>query len=116
VKLPNRESAYVPRSKLEDYLLSQTHPVGRWKAKVFRTAGFDETKVGMLEQGLISIARSEEVKNVVTSTHGTKYVIEGLLETPTGTAVRVRTIWIMDADGQRPRFVTAYPLRTGEEV
>jgi hypothetical protein len=36
MKLPTRENAFVPPSKLKDYLLSETHVVGRSKAKFFR--------------------------------------------------------------------------------
>jgi hypothetical protein len=110
MKLPNRENAYVPTSKLRDYLLSEAHPVGRWKARFFRALGFDETNVDVLEQHLIAIAHFEDVKDVVPSAHGTKYVIEGSLQTPAGSPVQVRTVWIIDAGQDRPRFVTAYPV------
>ncbi len=33
MKLPNSENAYVPESKLSDYLLSEKHAVGKAKAK-----------------------------------------------------------------------------------
>ena len=110
MKLPNLENAYIPSPKLHDYLLSKTHSVGRWKARFFRALGFDETNVDVLEQRLIAIAHSEEVKDIVPSAHGTKYVVEGSLQTPAGGLVQVRTVWIIDADQNRPRFVTAYPL------
>jgi hypothetical protein len=109
MKLPNRENAYIPSLKLHDYLLSETHSVGRWKAKFFRALGFDETNMDVLEQRLKAIARSEDVRDVMSSVHGTKYVIEGSLETPIGRLVHVRTVWIIDAGQDRPRFVTAYP-------
>lgn len=110
MKLPNRESAYIPLSKLHDYLLSETHPVGRWKARFFRGYGFDETNVDILEEQLMSIIHSVDVKEAESSIHGTKYIIEGAIKTPVGSFVQVRTVWIIDADQDRPRFVTAYPL------
>src|SRR5262249_40607776 len=45
VELPNREQAYVPRKKLTDYLLSETHPEGRSKAIFFRGHGYNENYV-----------------------------------------------------------------------
>jgi hypothetical protein len=114
VKLPHREKAYVAPSRLADYLLSQTHPIGRWKAKVFRAAGFDETSITELERALISVARSEEVSIVESSAHGTKYVIEGAIGTPGGHRLALRTVWIVDAGTEEPRLVTAYPLGTEE--
>ena len=110
MKLPNRESAYIPPPKLKDYLLSETHPVGRSKAKFFRALGFSETNIDMLEQRLIAIAHSEDVEEVATSPHGMKYVIECMLQTPGGSIVQVRTVWIIDTGQDRPRFVTAYPV------
>ncbi len=110
MELPNLENAYIPSPKLCAYLLSKTHSVGRWKARFFRAIGFDETNVDVLEQRLITIAHSEDVKDVVLSAHGTKYVIEGSLPTPAGSLVQVRTVWIIDTGQDRPRFVTAYPI------
>jgi hypothetical protein len=40
--LPNAENAYVPLSKITRYLLSETHSVGRAKARFFRALGFNE--------------------------------------------------------------------------
>lgn len=100
-----------PRSKLTEYLLSRTHSVGKWKSKFFRALGFNETNVDSLEEGLISIANSEDIKDVIPSKLGTKYVIEGSLKTPAGTFVSVRTVWIIEEGQDHPRFVTAYPIR-----
>ncbi|SRR5712692_3564987 len=109
MKLPNGENAYIPPPKLVGYLLSETHSVGRPKAKFWRAVGFAETSVEMLERGLLAIAYSEDVKEVVSSPHGVKYIIEGALQTPTGRTVQVRTVWIIETSQTRPRFVTAYP-------
>jgi hypothetical protein len=109
VKLPNRENAYIPPAKLTGYLLSESHAVGKAKAGFFRLIGFDGTQVNTLEQGLLAIARSEEVREVLPSPHGTKYVVEGALETPMGRRIQMRTVWIVEFDQERPRFVTAYP-------
>ncbi|WP_416223734.1 DUF6883 domain-containing protein [Thermoflexus sp.] len=40
--LPNAGNAYVPLSKITRYLLSETHSVGRAKARFFRALGFNE--------------------------------------------------------------------------
>ena len=112
-RLPNAERAYVPASKLTDYLLSETHPVGRAKAQLLRAAGFDETNVNILEQRLIAIAHFEEVKEVTPSEYGTKYVIDGSIQSPNGSLIQLRTVWIIDRDQSDPRFITAYPARPG---
>ena len=107
--LPRREDAYIPPSKIDSYLLSKTHAVGKSKAKFFRTLGFNEGNTNLLEQGLLAIARSEVVKETASLPYGTKYIIDGSLTTPNGKSVNVRTIWIIEAEDEKPRFVTAYP-------
>ena len=109
MKLPNNENAYVSPIKLRAYLLSETHSVGRAKAKFFRSAGFNESNADLLKEGLRIIARSEDVRGEVTSEHGGKYIIDGQLLTPAGEILRIRTVWIVDEGQTRPRFVTAYP-------
>ena len=110
MKLPNRENAYIPPRKLTEYLLSETHSIGKSKAKFFRAIGFHDENANLLEQGLIAIAQVADVQDVVTSPHGTKYIVEGELQTPAGNVVQVRTIWIIEQVQGPPRFVTAYPL------
>ncbi|OGP75365.1 MAG: hypothetical protein A2V86_00975 [Deltaproteobacteria bacterium RBG_16_49_23] len=110
MKLPHREKAYIPSPKLHDYLLSKIHSIGKWKAGFFRSLGFDATNVDELEQHLIAIAHSEDVREAMPSAHGTKYVVDGIIQAPDGRLVRMRTVWIIDVGEDRPRFVTAYPL------
>jgi hypothetical protein len=109
MQLPHRLQAYIPSEKLSAYLLSETHAVGKAKATFFRALGFNETNMHVLEHGLLSLARSAPVQEVVPSPHGVKYVIEGILETASGTAPRIRTVWILETGETNPRFVTAYP-------
>jgi hypothetical protein len=109
MKLTNRESAFIPPAKLTEYLLSETHSVGSAKAKFFRAFGFNESNTEILEQRLLSIARGEDVTQIIGTPRGIKYVIDGSLQTISGRVVRVRTIWIIEENQNRPRFVTAYP-------
>jgi hypothetical protein len=110
MELPNKFKAYIPISKMTGYLLSETHAVGKFKGRFFRSLGFDETNVSELEQGLLNIAQTEAIEETVKAPHGTKYVIDGPLEMPKGVMIRIRTIWIVETGEDRPRFVTAYPL------
>jgi hypothetical protein len=109
MELPNRERAYLPAAKLTGYLLSETHPVGSSKAKFFRALGFNDLNVPLLEDGLLAIAHTGVVDEVEPTKHGTKYGINGPLETPSGRIVQIRTIWFIGANEDAPRFVTAYP-------
>lgn len=110
MRLPNAAEAHIPPAKLKDYLLSEKHAIGKSKARFFRSVGFDETNVPQLEQVLLTIARAGHVKDIVVSPHGTKYVIDGSVKTPSGVVARIRTIWIIETGQETPRFVTAYPV------
>lgn len=110
MRLQNKENAYIPPAKLLDYLLSETHLVGKSKAKLLRSVGFHETNIDLLKQGLLSIAHSEDAIEVLNSPHGVKYVIDGEIKTPVGLSLKMRTIWIIDKGQEHPRFVTAYPV------
>lgn len=107
--LPNTENAYIPPEKLTDYLLSETHAVGKIKAQFFRAHGYNDDNLHLLERDLLSVSRYNEVDEQVTSSYGTKYVVRGILETPRGTTVMVTTVWLVEPLGGTPRFVTAYP-------
>ena len=110
MKLPNKEYAFVTKSKIKDYLLSEKHFVGRSKAKFFRLYGFDETNIDKLEKSLIQIAQLYDIKKEETSPHGKKYIIDGKLLTPENRSVMIRTIWIIDKNNDKPRLITAYPI------
>ena len=77
MKLQNKENAYIPLSKLLNYLLSETHSVGKSKAKYLRSVGFNETNVNLLKEELLAVAKSEDVKEEMSSLHGVKYIIDG---------------------------------------
>ena len=97
MKLPHRKNAYVPVAKLSEYLLSETHPVGRLKSRFFRSVGFHEANLGLMEQQFLALAHSADVKEVVESPYGRKFIIEGYLRTPLGLQARVRTVWLCGA-------------------
>jgi hypothetical protein len=110
MKLPNCDQAYIPTRKLDDYLLAETHPSGRLKAKFFKGLGFSKSNRNELERQLLHIAQTSPVVSVITSPYGKKFIVDGELRTPEGTGEVVRTVWIFGAGEHSPRFVTAYPL------
>ena len=116
MKLPNYEQAYVQPPKITHYLLSETHSVGKSKAKFFRSLGFDESNTELLVQGLLHIVRSYDVAETLTTAHGTKYVIIGDLDTPCDRVVTILTVWIVDTGTDAPRFITARPFKPNSEV
>lgn len=109
MQIPNHAQAYVQHNKLAGYLLSETHPIGKAKAKFFRALGFDETNLKALEQALLNLAKTHAVHATVTTVHGTKYIIIGAIYTPSGKTVSILTVWIVDTGEDAPRFITARP-------
>ena len=109
MKLPNSQDALVPKDKLENYLLSEIHPIGRSKALFFKNLGYDDSDTDVLANDLLSIAQQEDVSDVQPSEFGTKYIIEGMIQTPSGATAAMRTVWIIEQDNPQPRLVTAYP-------
>ncbi|MEZ4356975.1 MAG: adhesin [Myxococcota bacterium] len=109
MKLPNGEIAEVPAEKLDGYLLSNRHPVGRFKARFFRSLGYTRENASELAAVFLDAARSREAEEV-PSQYGRKFRILVELRGSTGNAVPIVTIWFLAAEDERPRFVTAYPL------
>jgi uncharacterized protein DUF6883 len=107
--IPNSEGAHVPIEKLLTYLLSESHPSGKTKARFFRAHGYNETNAELLAEAIREIARTRSVQETAESPFGTKYVVEGSIKTPRGTDVRVRTVWVLEPGFDAPRLVTAYP-------
>jgi len=109
MKLPNAERAFILPEKLTSYLLSETHPVGKSKARFFRNLGFTPINADVLAAQIIEIARTTDNAVLSSSPHGQKYSLVGTVVSPDGRHALVQTVWIIEADDDRPRFVTAYP-------
>lgn len=110
MKLPNKNNAFVSQSKLEKYLLSNTHPVGKFKSRFFKSIGFSKGSSQKLKQSILEIAQGQSVKEVVTTKYGKKYIIDGLIKSSSGKVAKIRTVWVIEEDQEKPRFVTAYPV------
>ena len=65
----------------------------------------------LLADALKQLGEQSLVVRSVDSVHGTKYIVDGAIATPTGRSVEVRTIWIVDRGEQPPRLVSAYPRK-----
>ena len=105
LKLRNSERAEVPPEKLRDYLLSPGHPVGRFKARYFRSLGYTADDWESLAEAFLDAARVGDAEEV-PSPYGRKFMIVADLQG----GAQVVTIWILETEDAAPRFVTAYPL------
>jgi len=111
VKLPNYEYAVVPRAKVVDYLLSDTHRDGQHKAAFFKRFGFVTVEWERLAQALREHAAEHDVTRVETSSYGQRYIVEGIIRSPDMRNPLIRAVWFVESGEDTPRFVTAYPLR-----
>jgi hypothetical protein len=110
MKLPNLELATVPRPKVVDYLLSDTHRDGRHKAAFFHRFGYTVAAWERLRDDLLEHAQHNVIA-VEDSPFGTRYVIEGIIQAPDGRAPRIRTVWFKESESEVPRLATAYPAK-----
>ena len=107
--LPNADRAVVDDEKVYGYLLSPSHPVGRFKAAFFRSFGFSVERWELLRDALLEHGRRGPCEQGEASAFGQKYEVCDILVGPTGRSALLMTIWIVRADEDFPRLVTAYP-------
>lgn len=99
----------IDESKLVDYLL---HPVnGQGKAGFFTPYGFTQSEWWTLKASLLAHANENPVTEVVASKYGTKYIVTGVLRTPSGRVPLpvLTTVWQQDLGTSHVRLITAYP-------
>ena len=108
MKLPHHDSVQIDIRKVRDYLLSPMHPVGRFKARVFKALGFDMGAVEAFVAEVRRIASEGDVSEVEDFEFGRKYTVAGELMGPIGSA-RVLTVWIQDSGREDVRLVTVRP-------
>ena len=114
MKLPNANHPRVDKGKVVDYLLSASHPDGRSKAAFFLGFGFTPRHWRTLADALCDHGMANEVTKTDASEFGARYCIDGPIETPDGRNPHVRTVWIIEDADERPRLVTAHPIRRQE--
>ena len=108
MRLPQAERVRIDADKVSEYLLSPTHPVGRFKARVFKALGFDQAAVDAFVSELRRIAADGDVSEVEDFEFGRKYTVPGELRGPRG-AARILTVWIQESGQEGVRLVTVRP-------
>jgi len=108
LKLPGADKVEIDERKVRGYLLSRSHPVGRFKARVFAALGFDEAAWPAFVAELRRIALEGEVDEVTDFEFGRKYTVPGELKGPVGSA-QVLTVWIQLKGHPEVRLVTVRP-------
>ena len=106
--LPNAQGAIIDEAKLRGYLLSDVHPVGRFKARFFAALGFTEANWGEFSAALRAQHLTEPATPGTAAAFGQAYTIRASLKGPTGAAL-VTSVWFLPTGDDASRFVTAYP-------
>lgn len=110
MKLPNGDFAIVEPEKVRDYCLSEGHPRGRHKARVFLAAlGLTANDWEALSEALLVAAINEEAVPRVSDIYGDRYIIDFEM-TWNGKIAEVRSCWIIRSGESVPRFVTCFVL------
>jgi hypothetical protein len=109
MKLPNAERAVIDERKVREYLLSKSHPIGRFKAAFLARAGFEAGNWAELTSALRNLARRGEAVLGEAGEYGQKYLISGTLSGPRGVGLEVTTVWILPRPDAPPRLVTVFP-------
>lgn len=109
MRVPNADRAVIEAAKLHGYLLSRSHPVGRFKAAFFSGLGYSPEDSRRLEVDLRSQHLSRDATAGKQSPYGQKYEIRATLVGPSGRAADVVSVWVVLTNENVPRFVTAYP-------
>lgn len=108
-RLPNAEKAIIEAEKLSGYVLSTTHPVGRFKVAVFRKLGYSAGNWKEFERSLRELIFTNDALEVEESQYGRKFMVEGSFGGPSGNTMQIVTVWVILKGEGVPRFVTAYP-------
>jgi len=109
MRLPNGERASIDDAKVRDYLLSPTHPIGRFKATFYSGLGYSVQNWLELRDLLLQLARDGEALPGKPSPFGQKFEIHATVKGPSGRAARIVTVWMISVGAEHAHFVTAYP-------
>jgi len=109
VLLPNADRAIVPEAKVRDYLLSNAHPVGRFKAVFFIALGHSTENWELLRDALLAIAATDEATPGHVSPFGQKFEVRATLTGPSGRRAQVVTVWMVPTGQDIAHFITAFP-------
>ena len=97
------------KSKLHGYCLNPEHPVGKHKAKVFKSAlGIEQKDYRRLATQIRSKASKYESIPGVNDEYGQRYTIDMPIKGANGKIATVRTAWIVKTGETKPNLVSAY--------
>lgn len=109
MRLPRAEHAVIDSRKVREYILSRTHPIGRFKAAYFASLGYTSENWREVEAALRQAAVEGQAEAQEQTEFGQKYRVRSKLTGPTGRSAVIVSIWIVRHGETAPRFVTVMP-------
>lgn len=110
MRLPNAEHAILDIRKLEAYCLNEDHPIGKHKAKVFRSAlTLTAADAAWLREQILKGLPQADASLLHIDLYGIRYRVDLPIRRQNRKAM-VRTIWIADERDHVSRFVTCWVL------
>ena len=104
-RLPNYTNAYIPRAKLDKYLLDPIKEPN--KSRVFNSLGYNLGNTDQLEADILDGLKHNSGAVFDKNEHGIP--AEVIMELGIAKKGKIRTAWMYDNGSNKPRFVTAYP-------
>jgi hypothetical protein len=109
MKVPNAHEAVIRPAKLSGYLLSRSHPVGRYKAPFFESLGYTSEGWRRLESDLREQHLTQDAFAGRPTRYGQKFEVWATLTGPSGRPAEVVSVWVVLHGEEIPKFVTAFP-------
>lgn len=110
MKIPNAARAVVDIEKIRDYCLSESHPRGKHKARVFKSAlGMTSKDVFELQDTILSAVQVEEAVVGEQDEYGQRYIVDFAMKRQ-GNEVIIRSSWIIRAGESTPRLTSCFVL------
>jgi uncharacterized protein YuzE len=108
--LPLAERAFIDDRKLLNYCLSEEHPVGKHKARVFKSAlNITIENYLYLKESIETAVLMNDAVFVETTEYGDIYCVDFELTNPPKSSI-VRTSWIIKSEENFPRMTSCYVL------
>lgn len=110
MKLPAAADAIVEIEKLRDYCLSENHPRGKHKAKVFASVlGLTSDNALELRDAILHAIQRVDAVAGEHDEYGQRYIVDFSMKRQGNEAI-VRTAWIIRAHETFPRLTSCYVL------
>nr|WP_294548259.1 DUF6883 domain-containing protein [uncultured Rhodopila sp.] len=106
--VPNRSAATVSQTKIQAFLLDESHTGNKGRAKFFALFGFTSTGWETMRDALPARVAANPIVETETTMHGTNDTVRCSMPSPDGRNPCISSIWTIEPGGE-PRFVTAFP-------